>query len=108
MEPEGFAEKHTGEKLVIENEEMYGLHGHFSSTNAMLLFGGGFKGGHVYGKTAAEHPMVPIENAVRLEDVHATIYQALGIAPDTNFVTEGRPFYVTRDGKGKPVTALYT
>ena len=107
VEPEGFAEKHTGEKLIIENEEMYGLHGHFSSTNAMLLFGGGFKGGYVYGRTAAEHPMVPIENAVRLEDVHATIYQALGIAPDTNFVTEGRPFYVTRDGKGKPVTALY-
>lgn len=105
-EPEGFAEKHTGADLVIENEEMYGLHGHFSSTNAMLLFGGGFKGGYVYGKTAAEHPMVPIENAVRLEDVHATIYQALGIAPDTHFVTEGRPFYVTRDGKGKPVTAM--
>ncbi|HEY1170181.1 MAG TPA: DUF1501 domain-containing protein [Verrucomicrobiae bacterium] len=105
-EPEGFAEKHTGAELVIENEEMYGLHGHFSSTNAMLLFGGGFKGGYVYGKTAAEHPMVPIENAVRLEDVHATIYQALGIAPDVNFVTEGRPFYVTKDGKGKPVMAM--
>ncbi len=105
-EPEGFAEKHTGAELVIENEEMYGLHGHFSSTNAMLLFGGGFKGGYVYGKTAAEHPMVPIENAVRLEDVHATIYQALGIAPETNFVTEGRPFYVTKDGKGKPVAPL--
>jgi hypothetical protein len=107
QEPEGFAEKHDGSQLVIENEKMYGLHGHFSSTNAMLLFGGGFKGGYVYGKTAAEHPMVPIENAVRLEDVHASIYQAVGIAPDANFVTEGRPFYVTKDGKGKPVQALF-
>lgn len=107
VEPEGFAERHTGSELVIENEKMYGLHGHFSSTNAMLLFGGGFKGGYVYGKTAAEHPMVPIEKAVRLEDVHATIYQAMGIAPDASFVTEGRPFYVTRDGKGEPVQALF-
>lgn len=106
-EPEGFAERHTGAELVIENERMYGLHGHFSSTNAMLLFGGGFKGGFVYGKTAAEHPMVPIEKAVRLEDVHATIYQALGIAPETHFVTEGRPFYVTKDGKGVPVQEMY-
>lgn len=107
VEPEGFAERHTGSELVIENEKMYGLHGHFSSTNAMLLVGGGFKGGYVYGKTAAEHPMVPIEKAVRLEDVHATIYQAMGIAPDTHFVTEGRPFYVTKDGKGEPVQAMF-
>lgn len=107
QEPEGFAETHTGKDLIIENKKMYGLHGHFSTTNAMLFFGGGFKKGFVYGKTAPEHPMVPIENSVRLEDVHATIYQALGIAPDTHFMTEGRPFYVTKDGKGEPVRALY-
>jgi arylsulfatase A-like enzyme len=50
--------------------------------------------------------MLPIENPVSLVDVHATIYKALGIAPDANFVTEGRPFYVTKDGKGKPIDAL--
>ena len=39
-------------------------------------------------------------------DVHATIYTALGIPADTSYVTEGRPFYVTKDGKGKAIDAL--
>ena len=106
VEPVGFAESQSGDELVIENEKMYGFHGHFSSGNAMLFFGGGFKPGFVYGRTADRHPMVPIENPVRLEDVHATIYKALGIPADTTYVTEGRPFYVTKDGKGKPIDAL--
>ena len=94
--------------LVIESEKMYGFHGHFSSSNCLLFFGGGFKKGFVFGKTAERHPMLPIENPVRLEDVHATvyIYKALGIAADTSYVTEGRPFYLTKDGKGVPVDAL--
>jgi hypothetical protein len=105
-EPDGFAERNTGDNLVIENEPMYGFHGHFSSGNCLAFFGGGFKQGFVYGKTADEHPMLPVENPVRLEDVHATVYKALGIPADTNYVTEGRPFYVTKDGKGVPIDAL--
>ena len=105
-EPDGFAERHTGDKLVIENEKMYGFHGHFSSGNCLAFFGGGFKKGFVYGKTADLHPMLPVENPVRLEDVHATVYKALGIPADTNYVTEGRPFYVTKDGKGVPIDGL--
>jgi hypothetical protein len=105
-EVEGFAERHTGENLVIENERMFGFHGHFSSCNCMLFFGGGFKKGFVYGKTADRHPMVPVENPVRLEDMHATVYTAMGIPPDTAYETEGRPFYVTKDGKGKAIEAL--
>ena len=50
--------------------------------------------------------MLPIENPVTLENVHATIYRALGIPADTAYVTEGRPFYVTKDGKGKAIDAL--
>ena len=106
VEPDGFAETATGETLRIESESMYGFHGHFSSCNCMLLFGGGFKRGFAYGKTADRHPIVAVENAVRLPDVHATIYKALGIAPDHSYVTEGRPFYVTKDGKGRPIDAL--
>ena len=105
-EPEGAAESHTGDKLVIENEKMYGFHGHFSSSNCLAFVGGGFKKGFVYGKTADRHPLLPVENPVRLEDVHATVYKALGIPADTNYVTEGRPFYVTKDGKGVPIDAL--
>jgi hypothetical protein len=105
-EPEGFAERHLGEDLVLESEKMYGFHGHFSSGNNLVFFGGGFKKGFVYGKTAEHHPMLPVENPVRLEDVHATVYKALGIPADTSYLTEGRPFYVTKDGKGQPIEAL--
>jgi len=108
IEPIGFAERQTGEDLVIENEKMYGFHGHFSSANSLLFFGGGFQRGLVYGRTADEHPMVAVEKPVSLTDVHATIYHALGIPPDTAYVTEGRPFHVTKDGKGRPIDALLT
>jgi hypothetical protein len=106
VEPDGFAETHTGEDLVIDNEKMYGFHGHFSSCSNMLFFGGGFKPGLVYGRTADEHPMLAVENPVELIDAHATIFKAMGIPPDTNYLTESRPFYVTKDGKGVPIDAL--
>jgi hypothetical protein len=105
-EPDGFAERHTGEKLTISNEKMYGFHGHFSSCNCMLFFGGGFKRGFAYGQTAPVHPMAALEKPVHLIDALATIYKSLGIPPDQSYVTEGRPFYVTKDGKGEPVSAL--
>ncbi len=106
VEPIGFAEGQSGEKLVIEDQKMYGFHGHFSSGNCLLFFGGGFKRGYVHGRTADRHPLVPIENPVSLTDVHATIYKALGIPADKSYTTEGRPFYVTKDGKGKAIDAL--
>lgn len=74
----------------------------------MLLFGGGIKGGTVFGKTADTHPMLPVENPVELPDVHATIYRALGIPPDTNYITEGRPIHITNLGQGKPLEGLYS
>lgn len=106
VEPDGFAERQTGEGLTIAEEGMYGFHGHFSSANSLVFFGGGFKRGFAYGRTADRHPMVPIENPVCLEDAHATIYRGLGIPADTSFITEGRPFYVTKDGKGNVVDEL--
>jgi hypothetical protein len=65
----------------------------------MLFFGGGFKRGLVYGKTADRHPMEPMENPVMLIDAYATIFRALRIPADTNYVTEGRPVYVTIPNK---------
>jgi hypothetical protein len=105
-EPDGFAERHTGEKLTIANEQMFGFHGHFSSCNCMLFFGGGFKRGYAYGKTAPVHPMVAVEKPVHLIDCLATIYRALGIPADHSYVTEGRPFYVTKDAKGEVIPDL--
>jgi uncharacterized protein (DUF1501 family) len=99
----GAAEEHDGSKLVIDNENMYGFHGHFSTNHTVVLLGGAVRGGTVYGKTADRHPMLPVENAVTLPDVHATIFKALGIPSDHSYITEGRPFYVTEDGEGKAI-----
>ncbi len=107
-EPDGAAEVQSGESLTIEHEGMYGFHGHFSSCSSMVCFGGPMKRGIAYGKTADHHPMIAVENPVKLTDMHATLYKAMGIPPDTSFITEGRPFYVTKDGHGKPVKALLT
>jgi uncharacterized protein (DUF1501 family) len=85
----------------------YGMHRHFTAAGSVLLFGGGMKRGFVYGKTADERPCTTIENPVPLENLHATIYQAMGIAPTQFFVTEKRPVYVTRDGKGQAIRDLY-
>ena len=38
-----------------------------------------------------------------IEDLHATIYRAMGISPKLAYEIEKRPFYVTRDGLGKPI-----
>jgi hypothetical protein len=44
---------------------------------------------------------------VPVEDLHATIYHALGIPPTTSYIAEKRPVYVTSDGKGKPIRELF-
>jgi len=44
---------------------------------------------------------------VTIEDLHATLYTAMGIAPDTAYEVEQRPVYATKDGKGKAVEALF-
>jgi arylsulfatase A-like enzyme len=71
------------------------------------MFGGGVKKGFLYGKTADERPLIAIENPVSVTDLHATIMTAMGISPKTAYDIEGRPFYVTEDGKGKPVMDIF-
>jgi len=91
---------------VLKERTHYGLHRHFTGAGSVLLFGGGIKRGHVYGKTADERPCKAIENPVNIADLHQTMYHCLGIAPDTHYEIEGRPFYTTPDGKGAPVKDL--
>jgi hypothetical protein len=86
----------------------YGMHRHFTAAGSILMFGGGIKRGFVYGRTADERPCTTIEHPMPVEDLHATLYRALGIAPDTAYVAEKRPVYVTKDGLGKPAMALFT
>jgi hypothetical protein len=91
---------------VLE-EKHYGMHRHFTGAGAVVLFGGGVKRGFVYGETANERPFITVKNPVTIPNLHATLYRALGIPADLSYEVESRPFFVTEDGKGKPVEALF-
>lgn len=91
---------------ILSDLKFYGMHRHFTDAGSMLLFGGGIKKGFVYGKTADERPCKTIENPIKIDQVHQTIYHALGIMGDTHYEVEKRPFYTTPDGKGMPVMEL--
>lgn len=106
-EPETREGNPTGENLVVLNESMYGFHRHFGDCGSMLFYGGGFRKGFAYGKTADRHPMAPVENPVTLEDVYATILKSLGVPADRAFMENGRSFHVTPNGLGKPIDALF-
>ena len=91
---------------VMREPKHYGLHRHFTGSGSVLMFGGGVRQGHLHGETAPERPLLVSKDPVSIPDLHATILGQLGIAPDTALEVEKRPFYVTEDGKGKPITAL--
>ena len=91
---------------VMTELKHYGMHRHFTDGCSVLMFGGGVKKGHLHGRTADERPCKTIENRVVIEDLHATIFQAMGISPKQAYEIEKRPFYVTRDGLGKPITEI--
>ena len=94
-------------KDFLQKPEHYGQHRHFTGGSSVVLFGGGVKRGFVYGRTADERPCMAIENPVTVTDLHATLFTALGVSPKTAYDIEGRPFYATEDGKGKPVEAIF-
>jgi hypothetical protein len=91
----------------VDDMKFYGMHRHFTDAGSVLLFGGGIKRGHLHGLTAEERPCKTIKDRVVIEDLHATIYHALGISPRLSYEIEKRPFYVTRDGVGKPIMELF-
>jgi hypothetical protein len=91
---------------IIEDMKNYGMHRHFTDGCSILMFGGGVKRGHVYGKTADERPCKTVEKPIKIESIHQTIYHALGIPPDKNYEIEKRPFYTTPDGHGKAESDL--
>jgi hypothetical protein len=91
---------------IMTEPKHYGMHRHFTEACSVLMFGGGTPKGKLYGRTADERPCSIVANPVTIEDLHATIYTALGIPPDSAYDVEKRPFYVTKDGKGKAVAEL--
>jgi hypothetical protein len=91
----------------IESLTHYGMHRHFTDAGCVLMFGGGIRKGHLHGVTADERPCRTLKDRVVIEDLHATIHRALGIPANLAYEIEKRPFYVTRDGVGKPIASLF-
>jgi hypothetical protein len=92
---------------VIHELKHYGMHRHFTDGCSILMFGGGIKQGFVYGRTADERPCKTVEKPIKIDQIHQTLYHALGIPEDTNYVIEKRPFYTTPDGKGVAEMELF-
>jgi len=104
LDPSGIHK--DNQKYILKKKSQYGLHKHFIKAGSVLMFGGGAKKGFVYGKSSDQVPCPTIENPVIVEDLHATIFHALGIPADLSYEVERRPFYVTKDGKGKLIKDL--
>lgn len=104
--PDAKVQEQVAQPDILNDPKFYGMHRHFTDGCSVLMFGGGIKKGFVYGKTADERPCKTIEKPVRIEQLHQTIYHALGIASDTHYEVEKRPFYITPDGVAKPVMEL--
>jgi len=108
---EGKPDKTVKEQIkqpeIITEPKHYGMHRHFTEACSVLIFGGGFKKGFLFGRTNDERPCRVVEKAVSIEDLHATIYHALGIPSDLAYEVEKRPFHVTKDGTGRPVPELF-
>jgi Protein of unknown function (DUF1501)/TAT (twin-arginine translocation) pathway signal sequence len=92
---------------VIDEMKYYGMHRHFTDAGCVLMFGGGTKKGYLHGQTADERPCKTVSQRVVIEDLHASIYRAVGISPKLSYEIEKRPFYVTKDGLGKSVNELF-
>ena len=72
---------------------------HWARSMAVLLAGGGFPKGYVHGSTDA-HGNAPDADPCSPDDVSATIFQQLGIAPNHEVTTtSGRPVAIFREGK---------
>jgi len=108
---EGKPEKRVKDQVTVPDRILepkhYGMHRHFTEACSVLLFGGGVKKGFLYGQTADERPSKIVDKPVSIEDLHATLYYAMGIPPDLAYEVEKRPFHVTKDGKGKPILDLF-
>jgi hypothetical protein len=92
---------------VMMEPKHYGMHRHFTAAGSVVLFGGGIKKGTVYGKTADVRPCTTVKDPVPVQDLHATMYRALGIPANNFFVAEKRPVFVTKDGKGQAIGELF-
>jgi len=79
---------------------------HWPRCWSIVVGGGAIRGGQAYGTTDADG-MAVATNPVRVGDVFATLYRALGIDPTTQVRDAiGRPFAIAGGG-GRPIEALF-
>jgi hypothetical protein len=72
---------------------------HWARSMAVVLAGGGFKGGYAHG-TTDQNGMAPNTDPVTPDDVSATMFHCLGIDPHQELLTStGRPVQLFREGK---------
>ncbi len=77
---------------------------HWGACQSVVFAGGGIRGGTVFG-ASDEHAAYPTDDPVSPEDVLATIYHGLGIAPETEIHDGlGRPYRVV---EGRPIRRLF-
>ncbi|MEM7232377.1 MAG: DUF1501 domain-containing protein, partial [Planctomycetota bacterium] len=73
---------------------------HYPGVYSVALAGGGIRGGQVYG-SSNRHGAKPHDNPATPGDLHATIFEALGIPVDSMITDlKGRPFPIT---EGEPL-----
>lgn len=104
--PELKVQEQVRQPDILTELKHYGMHRHFTDGCSVLMFGGGIRKGYTYGKTSDERPCKTIEKPVKIDQLHQTIYHALGIQPELNYEVEGRPFYTTPDGKGQAIAEI--
>lgn len=76
---------------------------HWPACQTVLMAGGGIHGGHVYGESDAQGAF-PRDHPVRPDDITATVFQALGFAPETMISDPlGRPMPISA---GRPLAGL--
>ena len=83
---------------------------HWPTGFSTLLAGGPFRRGHVHGQTTHEllengkDPLTGVQDAVRVEDLHATLLHAFGVDFTKELQTPiGRPLVLSQ---GKVVSTL--
>jgi uncharacterized protein (DUF1501 family) len=76
---------------------------HWPACYSALLAGGGVRGGFVYGASDANGGYVR-DNPVRPEDFGATLFHALGVAPETRLGADG---FTRPASTGRPILELF-
>ena len=78
---------------------------HWPGAFSVALAGAGIQGGAVIGETD-KHASEPISRPVSIEDLGATVYEALGIDYRKNYHANGRPIAINKEGQ--PVKELWS